>query len=104
MFKFFLLATVGVYGSQVAFGPGTGFRNLNIRSYWPKYVRFDSIADDNTHQVGADGMAGAVLYFWGFASGMYLPCAAFFLFDLSYYGPQIVGAPAAAAIAALTML
>ena len=54
--------------------------------------------------VGADGMAAAILYFWCAASGLYLPLAAFATLDICYYGPQILGAPAAAAIAALTML
>jgi hypothetical protein len=102
LFKYFMLASIAVYMSQVCFGPGSVTKDMNLRKYSP--VRWDCIADDNNSQVGADGMAGAILYFALAANGLYLPMAACAVVDVCYYGPQILGAPSAAALAALTML
>ena len=49
-------------------------------------------------------MAAAILYFALASHGYYLPLALCAAFDVAYYGPQLLGAPTAAAIAALTML
>ena len=87
LMKFFGVATLACYGTQTAFGPGSGFKDLNIRRYWPKSLRFDSISDDNRSMVGADGMAAAILYFWCASSGMFIPLAAFAVCDVTYYGP-----------------
>ena len=87
LIKFFGVATLACYGTQTVFGPGSVFKDLNIRHYWPKSLRWDSISDDNRSMVGADIMAAAILYFWCAASGMYIPLAAFAAFDVAYYGP-----------------
>lgn len=102
LFKYFLLASIAVYMSQTCFGPGSPTKDLNLRSYMP--IRWDCIADDNNSQFGADGMAAAILYFALASYGMYVPLAACAVVDACYYGPQILGAPSAAVVAALTML
>ena len=48
--KFFLLSMLASYGFMSAFGPNTRVGSqLNIRAFWPKQLRWDCIADDNSH-------------------------------------------------------
>ena len=67
-------------------------------------MRWDCITDDKRGMVGADLMAASILYFAMAAHGLYYPIALCSLFDVVYYGPQMLGPPSAAVMAALTML
>ena len=66
-------------------------------------MRWDGIDETRKSMVGADLMAGSVLYACLFASGYWHIGAAFAVFDLAYYGPMGAAIPVPAAIAALTM-
>ena len=103
LFKFFFCATLACYGTQIALGPRTYCKDMNIRGAFPKSMRFDCIRDDGS-MVGADTMAASILYFACAANGLFIPMAAFAAFDVAYYGPHMLGAPAVAAVCALTML
>ena len=81
--KFFFgaLGATGMFMS--AFGEHSPF-NFNLRRYSP--VRFDSI-EDGKGQMGADVLAGSVLYMIAFYHRFWFGAACFFAFDLCYYGP-----------------
>lgn len=103
--KFFLLSMIASYGFISAFGPTTrAGSQLNIRAFWPKDMRWDCIADDRSHQMGADVLAGSVLYMCCIYNRYWLLAGAFALFDISYYGPQAAAAPLSAAFTALALL
>ena len=87
MTKFFGLAFMACYFAQTTFGPGTVFKDLNIRKQWPGNLRWDCISNDNSGMVGADLMAASILYFWCASAGYYHALAAIALFDVAYYGP-----------------
>jgi len=96
---------IASYGFTSAFGSTTRVgAQLNIRSIWPKSMRWDCIADDGSHQMGADVLAGSVLYMCLIYNRYWMLAGAFALFDVSYYGPQMAAAPISAAVTALAIL
>lgn len=103
--KFFLLSMLATYGFMSAFGPNTRVGSqLNIRAFWPKQLRWDCIADDNSHQMGADVLAGSVLYMCLIYHRYWMIAGACAVFDVAYYGPQMAAAPLSAAFTALAIL
>ena len=54
--------------------------------------------------MGADVLAGSVLYMVAIYHRMFYVAALFAAFDVAYYGPQMLIAPAAAFAAAAAML
>ena len=89
------------YLATVALGPTSCMSRLHVRGMSP--IRFDSIDSQKGRMVGADLMAGTVLYACFFAHNIWF-AAAFAAFDLAYYGPMGLSMPTAAAVGVLTML
>ena len=100
--KFFAASMVASYSFMTAFGPNTAAYNLNIRSVWPNSLRFDCFGQK--HQMGADMLAESVVYMVLIYHRYFMIAAAATVFDLAYYGPQVLSAPAVAFAAAATML
>ncbi len=87
-----------------AFGANTTLGQYNIRRYWPQGLRFDSIRDSNEGQMGADVLAGSVLYMIAMYHRLWMPCLLFAMFDCAYYGPQALAAPISAGVTAFALL
>ena len=103
--KFFGLSLLATYGFMSAFGPNSRVgAQLNIRAFWPKELRWDCIAEDNSLQMGADVLAGSVLYMCLLYHRYWFLALGFAAFDVAYYGPQMAAAPLAATFTALTLL
>ena len=101
-FKVFALSLGASYLATCTLGPATNLGKLHLRGVMP--MRWDSINDQKGTMVGADLMAGMCLYACLFSGGYWMPGLAFCAFDAAYYGPMGVAMPAAAAVAALTLL
>ena len=98
--KFFVAALGSTYIFMSAFGASGRF-DINMRSIMP--IRFDSI-EDGKGQMGADVLAGSVLYMIAFYHRYWMLAAACCVFDLAYYGPQMAAAPLSAAATAFALL
>ena len=103
--KFFGLSLLATYGFMSAFGPNSRVGALlNIRFFWPSQTRWDCIAEDNSSQMGADVLAGCVVYMYLFYFGWWKWSLGKAVFDIAYYGPQMAAAPLSAAITTLALL
>lgn len=97
-----MASLIATYASMIAFGPNTHAYKLNIRAFWPQSLRWDCFGEK--HQMGADVMAGTVLYMMLCYHRYFMIAAACAVFDVSYYGVQMGTAPGVAMVAAATML
>ena len=100
--KLFGLSLTAAYMTTCTMGPASACSKLNLRSW--STVRFDCIDTDKRRMVGADLLAGIVLYSLCFSYGLWIPGAAFAVIDLAYYGPMGIAMPATGAIAMLAMI
>jgi len=66
--------------------------SLFVSHEWGKYY------------MGADHIAGALMYFMLMYYGYYTPCLAIAAFDLAFYGPMGLSAPAAGILGGLVLL
>ena len=102
-FKIFGLTIMASYLATCTLGPASAFSDYTLRAYSP--VRFDSIAlGKQPRMVGADLVAGTLLYTCLFANGYFIPGLAFAAFDAAYYGPMGIAMPASGLVAAVTLL
>ena len=75
------------YGFMCAFGANSTWGKLNIRSVWPKGLRVDCIADDNSGQMGADALAESVLLMCLVYHRYWALTMIVGALDVAYYGP-----------------
>ncbi len=86
--KFFGLSILATYGFMSAFGANTRVgAQFNIRGFWPSQTRWDCFAEDNSSQMGADVLAGCVVYMYLFYFGWWKWSMGKAMFDIAYYGP-----------------
>ena len=94
--QFFWAALTTAMIFPAAFGPNTWIgKNLHCRDYLPIHM-FTMCRKDGSGQVGADVLAGSVLYMIMCYHRMWLPAMAFAAFDCAWYGPQALACPATA--------
>ena len=102
MLKFTGLSCLAILCTQTAFGPGNDFAP-NIRLLYglgiPKFC-----SHGPGYLMGADTLAGSILYLACFYHKIWNPLFFFIAFDAMYYGPQCLGGPMAAVFAAMTII
>jgi hypothetical protein len=89
MTKFFGLSVAASFIFMSAFNPDSG---LNVRPLKRFSPNFDSHAEDGSFYMGADSLAGSLIYFTLFYHRMWYVAMPFMAFDLMYYGPMASGA------------
>ena len=100
--KLFGLSLLACYGATVCLGPATHIGMVHARKLMP--MRWDCIETNPTRMVGADLLAGSLLYAILCIEGYFVVAVPFVAFDLLYYGPMGGVMPASGALFALTML
>ena len=110
MAKFTAMSLVGTTAFMTAFNPSSDYtfvpnfriitsKDIGLRwdssGYHPKY---------GSYVMGADSLAGSILYFMCFYNKYWTLGLGFFAFDFCYYGPMFMGGPLSALIGAMTLL
>ena len=95
---------------MTAFNPSNDYTfisNFRIITGKDIGVRWDSSGYHEkfgTYVMGADSLAGAILYFACFYNKYWRVGLGFIMFDFCYYGPMMMGGPLSAVIGAMTLL
>ena len=104
MMKFTPLAMFSIMAFMTAFTPNPesqGMANMRLLNF-PFIPKFDCDSPGK-HYMGADRLAGSMIYLIMLYHRMWYPALAVMGFDIGYYGPMYAGAPLSAVVAALTL-